>query len=78
MILCGVLFIGCGETYKMSFLATAGEYYDKNFTKWQTLGHYVWPNPDEIVAITTWTGQINFMREWLFNKLDYMKKIYCE
>ena len=53
-------------------------YFDNNFEKWETIGVYVWPNPKEIVAITTWTGQINFMREWLFNKLDYMKKIYCE
>ena len=53
-------------------------YFDDNFEKWDTIGNYVWPNPKEIVAITTWNGQINFVREWLFNKLDYMKKIYCE
>lgn len=52
------------------------KYYDRNFAKWQTIGIYVWPNPKEIVTIKTWEGQIEFVKNWLYFKLDYMKLIY--
>ena len=53
------------------------DYFEENFLKWKILGKYEWPNPPEIVAINTWVGQVEFVREWLFKKLDYMFTVYC-
>ena len=52
-------------------------YFLENFEKWKILGKYGWPNPPEIVAINTWEGQVEFVREWLFAKLDFMVNTYC-
>ena len=46
--------------------------YNANFSVWQTMGVYVWPNSDEIVAIKTWKGQVEYLREWLLAKLNFM------
>ena len=51
-------------------------YFTDNFLKWKILGKYEWPNPPEIVAIKTWEGQVEFVRDWLYKKLDYMMKQY--
>lgn len=53
-------------------------FFEDNFKKWKILGKYSWPNPKELVAIKTWEGHVEFVREWLFNKLEYMKKMYCD
>ena len=53
-------------------------YFLENFTKWKILGKYGWPNPPEIVAITTWEGHVEFVRDWLYAKLDFMMKTYCK
>ena len=50
----------------------------RNYEKWQTLGHYVWPNPDELVAIDTWEGQVEYLRQWLLKSLDYMYNQYVD
>lgn len=54
------------------------EYFLDNFKKWPTLGTYTWPNPPEIVEINTWVGQVEYVRYWLFAKLEYMMSYYCK
>ena len=49
----------------------------RNFKRWDILGKYVWPNSDDLVAITTWEGHVEYLKEWLLNSLNYMISIYC-
>ena len=49
----------------------------RNFDRWDILGTYVWPNPDELVAIKTWEGQVEYVKEWLLASLKYMMAVYC-
>lgn len=53
-------------------------FFEDNFQKWKILGKYEWPNPPEIVNIKTWEGQVNYAKNWLFKKLNYMKKYYLQ
>lgn len=53
------------------------EAFERNFERWQTLGQPVWPNPEEMIAITTWKGQVEYLREWLGESLEYMLSVYC-
>ena len=56
------------------------EYEDNNnaeFEVWPTMGKYVWPNTDEIVSITTFRGQIDYLSDWVKEKLNYMQEEYC-
>lgn len=52
--------------------------YERNFEVWNTLGVYVWPNSAEIVAITTWRGQVEYLHNWLTAKLNYMIGVYMD
>ena len=51
--------------------------YNANFEVWsEILGVYVWPNTPEIVAITTWRGQVEYLQQWLTKKLNYMTDVF--
>lgn len=52
--------------------------YCKNFEVWNILGTYVWPNPTEIVEIDTWRGQVEYLRQWLTSKLNFMKSEFID
>ena len=52
------------------------EEFERNYRKWKTLGKYVWPNPEELVAMDNFKDHVAFVEEWLFSKLDYMMKTY--
>ncbi len=49
----------------------------RNFERWDILGQYVWPNSAEMVAISTWEGQVEYVQDWLLNSLDYLLSEYC-
>ena len=50
--------------------------FERNFERWNILGSYVWPNTEEIVAIKTWEGQVEYVRKWLNDSLDYINSVY--
>ncbi|MBR6773050.1 MAG: Ig-like domain-containing protein [Clostridia bacterium] len=52
--------------------------YERNFEVWKTLGVYVWPNTPEMVNITTWRGHVEYLHNWLTEKLTYMISQYME
>lgn len=52
--------------------------FNRNFEKWQTLGTYVWPNTPEMVAITTWEGQVDYVKDWLTDSLNYLISVYAD
>ena len=54
--------------YKASF--------ERNFLRWDILGKPNWPNTDEMVAITTWEGQVDYLLEWLNESLNHILSVY--
>lgn len=47
-----------------------------NFEKWPILDTYVWPNPDEVVAIDTYNGQINYLNDYLKTRAEWLNAHY--
>lgn len=41
----------------------------RNFTRWPTLGEYVWPN---WYVGNTWEDEIDWMEDWLMNRVDWI------
>ena len=50
--------------------------YEKNFERWNILGKYVWPNSNKVASIKTWKGQVEYVQQWLTQKLNYIKTVY--
>ena len=50
--------------------------FERNFERWNILGSYVWPNTEEIVAIKTWEEQVEYVRKWLNDSLNYINSVY--
>ena len=39
--------------------------FERNFERWPILGEYVWPNPQRVVDIDTFRGQVDYLVEFL-------------
>jgi len=50
--------------------------YERNYLKWQTIGIYVWPNSQDLVDIKTWEGQVEYVKTWLLDSLEYLIDYY--
>ena len=44
----------------------------KNFEKWDILGIYVWPNPQEMVEANTYSKQITYLKTYLTMRKDWL------
>jgi len=42
----------------------------RNFTRWNILGKYVWPNPQPIP--TSFTGEVDKLKNWVVKRLDFL------
>lgn len=42
----------------------------RNFERWPILGQYVWPSPAPIAS--SWEGEVEELRQWLKNRLDWL------
>lgn len=62
------------DTIEDAYNSTEGFY--RNFNTWKTIGTYVWPNPDEIVNIKTWEGNVEYVRDWLLESLSFIEQTY--
>jgi hypothetical protein len=45
---------------------------NRNFAKWPTLGHYVWPNPYPMWQITTFSGQVGYVTRFIEDRAAWM------
>ena len=52
-----------------SAVAELGNAIERNFTKWQLLGTYVWPN---YYVFDTYDEEINYLKFWTQNRLSWM------
>ena len=60
----------------LNYMLERSNSFNRNFEKWEILGQYVWPNGPEIVEITTWEGQVEYLHEWVTNSLNYIYSQY--
>lgn len=49
---------------------------ERNFDRWKIQGIYVWGNSKKVASIDSWEGQVEFLKDWLFESLDYMVEVY--
>ena len=45
---------------------------ERNFVKWDIMGKNTWPQPDDVIAINTVKGQIEFLHDWLLARYKYV------
>ncbi len=45
---------------------------ERNFERWDILGHYVWPNPPEMLNATTYQGQLNYLYDYIEARATWM------
>ena len=43
-----------------------------NFGKWQILGVYVWPNAGDVTSRKTYQSEIDYLKEWLTSRIEWM------
>lgn len=44
---------------------------DRNFVRWNRLGVYDWPNPPGFANRKTYQEEVNFMRDWVTERLEW-------
>lgn len=52
--------------------AAYGRSLERNFEKWQTLGVFVYDEPESVYSITTVAGQFDYLRNWLTERYYYV------
>ena len=50
--------------------------FNRNFEKWDILNTHVWPTTEEEDAIHTWEGQVEYLKNWLLQSIDYVYSYY--
>lgn len=49
---------------------------NRNFDQWKIMGTYVWPEPNNVVSLSTVSEQMDFLYNWLTTRYAYMKTQY--
>ena len=52
------------ETYRADF--------ERNVVRWPYMGHSVWPNPEAVVAINTFQGQVDYLIDFLERRATWL------
>ena len=42
----------------------------RNFTRWDIIGHFVWPNPQPIPS--SFGGEVSYLKDWIASRLDFL------
>lgn len=50
--------------------------YERNFTKWNTLGKKVFSEPDEIAELSTHKAHADYLSKWLDNRITWLNTYY--
>ena len=45
-----------------------------NFDKWKILGIYVWPNAGDVKSRVTYESEVDYLKDWLKARIDWMDK----
>jgi len=52
--------------------------FERNFERFDILGVYVWPNPPQVVEIDTFMGQVDYLVDFLYRRMNYMDAHFNE
>jgi hypothetical protein len=58
------------------YYATYGASMERNFERWNIMGKGIWPSSPAITKITTVTGQMDYMMEWLEERYFVLCEYY--
>ena len=47
---------------------------EMNFAKWKILGKYVWPNAGDVSSRRTYQSEVDYLKEWLRLRIEWMDK----
>ena len=61
---------------KDNLYSEMAEAFDRNFEKWDVMGEAVWSQPDDLIAIDTVKGQVDFLHDWLFARYKFVYESY--
>ena len=66
------------QSYKDSFalVEAHSDSFVRNNERWGILGEYLYPNPNNLIAIKTWQGQVDFNKQFLEDSLEFMLETY--
>ena len=59
-------------------LASWEEEMDKNFERWKVLGRRVVAETDETLALGSWRGNAEFLREWIVNRFEWLDGYFSD
>ncbi|VEU83278.1 CotH kinase family protein [Acholeplasma hippikon] len=46
----------------------------RNFTKWNILDKYVWPNPDPVVSANTYSKQVRYITDFIIIRTEWLRE----
>ena len=49
---------------------------NRNFERWNILGQYVWPNPEEVYKLDSVEKHFRFAHDWINKRYEIIKKYY--
>jgi len=50
--------------------------FERNFERFDILGVYVWPNPPQVVEIDTFMGQVDYLVDFLYRRMNYIDNYF--
>ena len=59
-----------------SIFSECGLAANRNFELWQIMGKYIWPQPASVYQINTFSGQLEYLCNWLSDRYEYMCEQY--
>lgn len=47
-----------------------------NFERWPILGVYTWPAPSGVMGRQTWNSELNYLTNWILNRITYLDSVF--
>lgn len=60
----------------VGYYAMYNQSFNRNFIRWDIMGKYVWPEPEDVYTIDTLDGQMEFLKTWLTKRYDFIVKTF--
>ncbi|NLF30952.1 MAG: LEPR-XLL domain-containing protein, partial [Planctomycetes bacterium] len=57
-------------------VALLAEAQPRDQARWDTLGEYIWPNPDGYEDRTTYLSEVNYLKNWLTQRVNWIDAQY--
>ena len=62
---------------RIEYMATVYQTsFERNFVRWPIMGLYIWPNPQVVVEIDTFMGQVDYLTEFLQTRAAWLQAYF--